>query len=241
MSSWPVITISGLWAAIQTWPWAIIFSAASFFAGVAYIQILRPWHRRRRLRRPFDAYFVITTPGRFRMGYVVQDDKEHFVKQLVVPAHSEVSVQIALDPRLSFLQRELYFGCDESLEDEDKPRATEWFVPFVREGARGSGKPGKDHPGHYTDYNGFYHVREDYLYTKDVRVIGYKLRTGRTGIFPVQIYVQTDDVRGEAELSLRVEGPPTTRMRCVGRGHRRCFIAPAAQPQFGEKTSEAAS
>ena len=91
------------------------------------------------------------------MGYVIQDDKEHYVKELILPAHSsEVSIQIALEPKISFLQQELYFGCDEHLVDEEKPRATEWFVPYVREGVRRSGKPDEDHPGHYTDYNGFY-------------------------------------------------------------------------------------
>jgi hypothetical protein len=217
--------ISGLWATIQGWPWSIIISAAAL-SVVAYTQIIRPWRRRRRLRRPFDAYFVITTPGRFRMGYVVQDDKEHYVKELVVPSHSEVSIQIALEPKLSFLQHELYFGCDEGLVDEEKPRATEWFVPFVREGVRRSGKPDEAHPGHYTDYNGFYHVRENYLYTKDARVIGFKLVTRRTGTFPAQIYFVTDDVRGKAELSIRVEQPARTKMRC--KKHRRCFVVPSA-------------
>jgi hypothetical protein len=123
--------------------------------------------------------------------------------------------------------RVLYFGCDEGLVDEEKPRATEWFVPFVREGARRSGKPDEAHPGHYTDYNGFYHVRENFLYTKDARVIGFKLVTGRTGTFPAQIYVVTDDVRGEAELSIRVEQPARTKMRCVRKKHGRCSVAPA--------------
>ena len=111
------------------------------------------------VKRPFKAHFVITSRGRFTLNYIVQDDKEHFVRELVVPANTEVPIQIALEPRLSFLEHEIYFGCDESLVDENKPRAIEWFVPFIREGVRRSGKPDAEHPGHYTDYNGFYHVR----------------------------------------------------------------------------------
>ena len=72
-------------------------------------------------------------------------------------------------------------------------------------------------------------MREGYLYTKDVRVIGYKLRTGSAGTFPAQIYVQTDDVRGEAELSIRVEEPARTKMRCFMKGHRKCFVAPVTK------------
>ena len=131
----------------------------------------------------------------------LQDDDEHYVKELVVPPNSEIPIQIVLEPRLSFMQHEIYFGCDESLADEKKPRATEYFVPFVREGVRGHGKPDAAHPGHYTDYNGFYHVRENFLYTKDCRVIGFKLQTGATGIYPAQIYTPKADAPSSATLS----------------------------------------
>ena len=165
------------------------------------------------------------------MNYVRQDDDEHYVKELVVPQNSEIPVQIVLEPKLSFMQHEIYFGCDESLADEQKPRATEYFVPFVREGVRGRGKPDAAHPGHYTDYNGFYHVRENFLYTKDCRVIGFKLQTGATGIYPAQIYTVTEDVRGQADLVIRVEEPARTKMRCRLKRHRwrRCFVTPTGR------------
>jgi hypothetical protein len=224
------MTISRFWATIQTWHWPIIsafFSAAAFFL-ILHVQILRPRRRRRKLKRPFDAYFLITSRNRFQLNYVVQDEnEEHFVKELVVPPKSEIPIQIILQPRLSFLQREIYFGCEESVASGEKPRATEYFVPFVTRGARRSGRPDEAHPGHYTDYNGFYHVREDYLYTKDDRVIGFKLETRATGTYRAQIYVVTDDVRGEAELLIKVERPAITRMRCVRKKHRKCFVAPA--------------
>ena len=145
--------ISEVWATIQTWQWPMIsafFSAAALFL-IWYTQIGRPWRRRRKLKRPFKAYFLITSVNRFPLSYVLQDEKtEHLVKELTVPPNSEIPIQILLKPRLSFLEREIYFGCDESLVAENKPRATEWFVPFVTQGVRGSGKPDEAHPGHYT-------------------------------------------------------------------------------------------
>lgn len=223
-------TISGVLATIEAWRWPIIsacFSAAAFFL-ILHVQIVRPWRRRRKLKRPFDAYFLITSRNRFQLNYVVQDEnKEHFVKEIVVPPKSEIPIQIILHPRLGFLQREIYFGCEESDANEEKPRATEYFAPFVAKGARRSAQPDEAHPGHYTDYNGFYHVREDYLYTKDARVIGFKLETRATGTYRAQIYVVTDDVRGKAELSIKViERPEITRMRCVMKKHRKCFVIP---------------
>jgi hypothetical protein len=222
--------ISAVWAEMNTWSWSTIFSAGAFFL-VLYTGIFRPWLRRRKLRRPFDAYFVITSPGRFQLSYVQQDDREHYVKKLVVPPHTEIPIQIVLHPRVSFMERELYFGCGEHLVDAEKPRATEWFVPFIREGVRRSGKPDDAHPGHYTDYNGFYHVREDYLYTMDARVIGFKLLTGRTGTYWAQVYTVTDDVRGRADLVIKVQEPAKTKMRCYRKWHRirLCFVKPARQ------------
>jgi hypothetical protein len=234
MPRWPawgaatLATLSALWADLN---WSIVsaFFGASAVFLVWYTQIFRPWRRRRRLRRPFDAYFLITSIGRFPLDYVQQNNREHYVKKLVVPPRSEISIQIVLHPKLSFTQYELYFGCSEHLVDEEKPRATEYFVPFVREGVRRSGKPDEAHPGHYTDYNGFYHVREKFLYTADARVIGFKLLTGRTGSFRAQVYAVTDDVRGQADLKIKVEEPARTKMRCYRRWHRirLCSVKPA--------------
>jgi hypothetical protein len=222
--------ISAIWAALN-WSMVSAFLSAVAVFLVWYTSIFRPWRRRRRLRRPFDAYFLITSTGRFPLDYVQQNDREHYVKKLVVPPHKEIPIQIVLEPRVSFVQHELYFGCDESLVDENKPRATEWFVPFVTEGVRKSGKPDAEHSGHYTDYNGFYHVRENYLYTADTRVIGFKLLTGRTGTFRAQVYAVTDEVRGRADLKIMVQERAKTKMRCYRRWHRirLCFVKPAQQ------------
>jgi hypothetical protein len=188
--------MAAIFETISTWHWPMI---AAFLAGgsllvgavslviVATTQVIRPWLRCRKLKRPFDAYFSITSLHRFPLEYVVQDDQDHEVKELVVPAHSEIPIQIVLYPRLSFLEREIYFGCGENVFDPEKPRAREYFVPFVVEGERRSGKPDAAHPRHYIDYNGFYHVREDYLYTNDTRVIGFKLVTKAPGDYPAQV------------------------------------------------------
>jgi hypothetical protein len=220
--------ISAMWAALD-WPIISALLGATTLSLVWYTQIFRPWRRRWRMRRPFDAHFLITASDQFRLDYVQQNNREHYVKKLVVPPHREIPIQIVLVPKVSFMQHELYFGCDENLRDENKPRATEWFVPFVREGVRKSGKPDAEHPGHYTDINGFYHVRENYLYTSDCRIIGFKLLRGNPGTFRAQVYTVTDDVRGRADLKIKVQERPKTRMRCYRKWHRirLCWVKPA--------------
>ena len=95
-----MVAIYRTWAAIQTWPWPTILGFVTVSLIVS-LQILKPWRRRSRLKRPFKARFVITARGRFSLSYIVQDDRDHFVKELVVPANSQIPIQIALEPKLS--------------------------------------------------------------------------------------------------------------------------------------------
>jgi hypothetical protein len=232
--------VETIWATIQTGQLeehSGAIGAASLLLSVVtltlfvVIQFYRPWKRRRDLAQPFAAHFLIPAAGQTPLNYVQQDHREHLVKELVVPPNSIISVQIAVVPRLSFLEREFYFGCEENLVDPQKPQAIEYFVPFVAEGIRGSGKPDADHPGHYRDIHGFYHVREDFLYTNDTRIIGFKLKTGATTrVYSAQLYTVTDVVRGRADLKIRVEHPAKTKMRCYQtvdhRFFERCFVVP---------------
>src|SRR5690242_17998632 len=92
---------------VHEWPWPIISALCSAAALIllAYIQIGRIWIRRLRLLRPFRAYFLIPRHEEFALDYAVQDNRAHFVKELILPPNSEVAIQIVLEPRLSFLQR----------------------------------------------------------------------------------------------------------------------------------------
>ena len=96
--------ISGILVTVGAWPWPMIgaFLAAGSLLLIGHTQIVRPWLRRRKLKRPFRAHFLITPPNRFPLKYVLQDDDEHYVKELVVPPNSEIPIQIVLEPRLKF-------------------------------------------------------------------------------------------------------------------------------------------
>lgn len=138
---------------------------------------------------------------------MVQDDRVHLVKEIAVPSHSEVAIEIVLFPQLRFVQQEIYFGCEQGGVAE-KPCPFEYFSSFVRQGIRGTGKPDKDHPDHY---------------------IGFKVETKKSGIYPTQVFVVEDEARGKTTgLTIKVEDRPSTKMRCTE--HRKCFVAPKASP-----------
>ena len=67
-----------------------------------------------------------------------------------------------------------------------------------------------------------------FVYTTDTRVIGFKLETKATGTYRAQVFTVSDDVRGRADLTIRVEQPVKTKMRCVMKVHRTrgCFVTP---------------
>ena len=203
---------TGFLTFLQTWPWPMVsgLCGAAAFSVVTYTQIVRPWVRRRRLTRPFRAYFVIPPRQKSELDNVVQDDRVHLVKEIVVRSHSEVAIEIVLFPKLRFVQQEIYFGCEQGGVAE-KPCPFEYFSSFVRQGIRGTGKPDK---GHYIDDDGLYHVRESHLYVNDPRRIGFKVKTKKSGIYPAQVFVVADEARGKTTgLTIKVEDRPST--KCV--------------------------
>src|SRR5262245_14227266 len=83
----------------QFWWLGSVLSAASLLA-ILWFQWWRPAVAKWRLRKGFDLYFTVA-PDSFDIF------REHHV-----PPHQEVSVQLRMNPRLEFRQRELVFGFD---------------------------------------------------------------------------------------------------------------------------------
>lgn len=165
-----------------------------------------------KLRNPIIACFLIPD-SRFKLGYVDQDDREHFLDELVLPANSEVPVMIWINPKLDFHQDEIYFGM-EGKDLRTKPEPTKVFNPFMI--------PPKEedpsNPSHYRDWYRYYHIHAERNRIKDeVYVIGFMVKTKDLGEYPAQLLVHTPRKLGKARLKIRVESCPITRqMDCLG-------------------------
>lgn len=230
-----LVIVAAMWGSIQQWPWPMISAlfAAAAFSILVYIQFIRPAIRRKNLKRPVRAVFLIPGHHRYRLSYVVQDSDDHSLSELVLPSQSECEIQIMLSPLISFRSSELTFGFDwMGKTDSTKPFPTDFFVPFVERGLRRKSNPDTD-PDHYVDFNKHYHIRRDNLHVlgQDA-IVGFKIQTRDPGIYKAQLSFKAEEVEGKAELTVRIEDQPQTPMRCVCHGHLLGPLnAPGVQPR----------
>lgn len=215
--------------------WEVLAAAAAVAVLLlsAWTEIIDPMRRRRALKRPCRAFFHINEYRLGDLGYVVQDDEAHNVKEIVLPSNSEVEVEVAYCPTIPFRVHRSVFGVDG--DPNDKPLPLERFTRFV---AEGKGKahwiPGVD-PTDSIDRWGNYHYDSqipgravDSWYT-----MGFKLKTQSAGVYKAWIGFLTDEVDGNGLLSIRVEDSPRTRMTCSS--HRACKVRPSGPGRIGHE------
>jgi hypothetical protein len=209
----------------------------SIVAGVAsvamiglylFIEVGRPWWRRRVMQHPCNVWFNIMGPKEGKIAYAIQDDRPHHVKELVLPSNSEIEIELIYTPKLAFHEASIAFGCESDLEG--KPYAIECFNRFVLEGkGKSQWIPGKDE-GHTINRHKFYWiVRNQVRNVGSHFIVGYKFKTESVGIFPMKVYFLTDEVEGSADLTIRVEENPNTPMQCVVKDHYECYVYPTAR------------
>ncbi|HWA39591.1 MAG TPA: hypothetical protein VG873_17185 [Burkholderiales bacterium] len=216
---------------VLDWPWPLIgglLSLTVLLVGL-WVNFGRPEVRRAALRTPARAYFHVPELDLGDIGYAIQDEQAHNVKELVLPSNSLVNIEVAYYPTIHFNVKELIF-ISEGMMDE-KPLPTERFTSFVKVG-KNHWIPGIDETD-YIDRKGNYHVRSDA--SRDVGscyVLGLKLRTQKAGLYKVIVSWMTDEIEGNAtDLSIRVEDTPQTRMRCSE--HNGCWIR-SAKPRTSD-------
>jgi hypothetical protein len=188
---------------------------------IVYVNFVRPFIRRRKLKFPVEAWFVIPSKKHHGCDFAVQDKQEHLTKVAVVPRDSEVILDFRFKPRVFFSSSEITIGCED--EHDSAPVATEYFNRFVE---KGDGKIVVPGPGnrHYIDKHGFYHYRETprNWSSKTIGAMAFKFRTRRPGRYAIDIYFLGDEVEGKnSELIVQVEDSPQTVMRCTEPKHRR--------------------
>jgi hypothetical protein len=192
---------------------------------VAYCirEFIWPWLRRRKLKHPIDAWFVITSKDRFDVKYAVQDqEREHNTKLLVLPSHTDdLLLHILWRNRFAFTQHHLVMSFDGNRKE--KPLIDHFFHPFVKIGAA-TKRPG-EYQGHYIDYHDNYHIDEvRHRAFHQMITYGFKIGTREPGQYKFTICIVADGVDGEVSLPVLVEDKPATVMRC--KKHWFCKVRP---------------
>jgi hypothetical protein len=193
--------------------------------------VIKPIWRQRRLKKPCKAWFVIQSLSHENMSYAVQDDKEHFIEELALPANSDVEIEVIYVSSISFVVSEIQFGCGEqdSLDLDIKPSIVSYVTHFVERGTAEE-DPGT-HPDHnYTDRHKYYHIRKSKIIAAgETYSLGFKIKTRKAGRYKAHLFfIGEKTASTKNELHIRVEDKPVTQMKCVRPEHRwdGCFVMP---------------
>src|SRR5579864_2445127 len=146
-------------SAITTWPWSMIsaFAAVIALGVLIHINFVRPNVRRRRLKKPVKAVFLIPSKIQRDCDFVLQDERTHLVKSIIVPPNHDIIIDLRFEPRMFFTTSEVAIGCDGDISKI--PYVTEYHNEFIKQGEGKIVVPG---PGnrHYVDWHIFYHYKE---------------------------------------------------------------------------------
>jgi hypothetical protein len=195
------------------------------------VEFVRPYLRRRKLKRPCDVSFIIPPQRESQpCEYAVLDDEWHSAKEITVPPHTDIHLELRLIPRLNFTESEFAFGCDGDRNLNTKPIAFEFFSSFIDKGKKVASPD--DDQDHYTDRHGYYHIRR--IRQRSVGqhyIVGLAVKTREVGLYNADVEVTTEEMHGIHRLRIRAEQPKTL-MKCTQ--HRGCYIRPL--PHFREQT-----
>jgi hypothetical protein len=221
-------------------PWAIvgaiaaIVGAAVVILASAYEFLVAPWWRRRALRRPCRAWFLISALNQRNISHAMQDQREHRVSELTLRSDSEFEIEMLYEPAIDFEVAEIYFGCEaqDNTRIDVKPIITSFCNRFIE---RGTNEESPDsHPDtNYTDHHKYYHLRKHKKIARgEPYSLGFKMKTRQSGRYEFRLVLVGEEVgHTKNKLFIRVEDVPTSRMRCVWKPHRwqGCFIQPASE------------
>jgi hypothetical protein len=214
------------------WPMVAAFVGVATLVLVAWVNFARPVRRRRKLQKPVIAEFLVPSGKHHTCEFAEQDNREHLLKTIVLPANSELTVDLRFTPLLNFESTEVSMGCVGPINKI--PYAVEYFNRFIKEGEGQQIKPG---PGnrHYLDKHNYYHIRDNNPRRWTVLTcvaIALKIKTRGSGQYPVELYFPGDEIEGKADdLMIVVEDNPTTLMPCKDKQHRRASCVKGISPR----------
>lgn len=199
-------------------PWAIAGAiAAIILLGITVWQaILVPWQRRRALSNPCHVHFLLTSKEKYSLEYVEQDQLEHFVDTLVLPANREnIFIEITIRAKTDFTIKRIIFGAAGVDYLHSKPYAMRYYQRHIRSGIAANANPMYD-KDHTVDSNYHYQMKTDiHLKPKRAHNPGFYLKTRDPGVYKMELFLTGDDFEYRTSLTIRVEQNPDADIPCV--------------------------
>jgi hypothetical protein len=179
-------------------PWTIFGAiAAAVAAAAGFFSIsLQPRSRRNALKEPCIAWFEIARSSQRLVSYAEQDDREHSVFELTLPANSIVEIEILYRSKISFLASEIYLGCgDQDYRDLDKkPLVNSICYPLIEVGTTKE-TPQSNSETNAIDRHKFYHLRRQKNITvEETYSLGCELNTRDPGQYKFQVFFVGEEI-----------------------------------------------
>jgi hypothetical protein len=223
-------------ASMTEGPWTIVGAVSAIVAagfGI-YEFLIRPVCLRHKLKRPCNAWFLIPSTDQKIIDFAEQTTEQHYVRDLTLPADSEVEIEILYRPSIAFLCSAMYFGCNEqNNKDLDiKPLIKAFLNPLIERGGIRKETPDDNPETNSIDRHKYYHIKKQRHLTRgEIYSFGIKIQTRIVGLYRFRICFIGDEVGClKNEMFIRVEERVSTRMRCFF--HARwsgCFVQPTAK------------
>ena len=224
-----VVSVASIGAgAVGTKYWwlFLLVAACALFVG-AWNVFDAPAVRKWRLRRPAHAHFTNRNPRQALSGRDVSKGDPHYIRRLVLQSGQVTLIEIGYWPRVPFHLNELIVSVGGDFSA--RPRILERTDQYVQSGAK---------PPTTKDYfaGDVYHAHFDLDRNVGThRVIGFKLKTKKAGLYPIRLDFITNEISGSFEgLEILVEDNPTTLMHChakkVENHGRNCLVSPVDLP-----------
>lgn len=209
-------------------PWAMLSALVGILAVSILLMVnyLRPTLRRLQLKKPCKCYFHIRGKQDGGLGYVVQDDKAHSVREIVLPPNATQYVELQYLASINFHLHTLIFHCEG--DEASKPVARERRTDFISIGKK-QWIPGIDESD-MISRRGSYHVKFDSPRNVGTwYVVGFLIESRKIGTYKTNISFVTNEIEGNDTLTIKVEAPIVTKkLKCLV-GHKDCYVRTVAE------------
>lgn len=186
-----------------------------FLAGVIpFYYLWKQW----KLRNPVKIFFLVPRYSMHDLKYIVQDEREHLTREIILPSNRESLILIWYRPKLNYHEIEQYieFKAKDGGNISKKPMAISYYNPFVLEGKTKKGDP-LNNENHYIDWWRSYHILTDKDRLRDeVYTSGYIVQTYDKGDYDVNVEICTPTRKGKSKhLKIKVRDEFDKQIPCV--------------------------
>ena len=207
---------------LADYPWNMIGALASVASLLATLgigawvirDVRRLDVRRKRVKRPGEAFFVIPAVQYHNCDHAHQNEYEHNTKIIILRADTVSTVDLVIKSLVDFDTDQVYLGVEDN--NFNRPCFIEVYNRFITTGYRRQTVPGDGTSYDYIDKYFYYHFVEHVQWPEgENKALGFKIKTGKAGRYKLNIVFLGAAVYGRVDdLTIVVSKEPREDICC---------------------------